>query len=75
MIDTATHRLTRKVSVGQNPKWLAMKTDDTFAYVINQASNDVSVIDLARLRVVSTIPVGKQPYHVAIRPQAVPFPG
>ena len=35
-----------------------------FAYITNQGSHDVSVIDLAQDRVVATVPVGKSPAGV-----------
>ena len=35
-----------------------------FAYITNQGSHDVSVIDLALLRVVATVPVGRAPAGV-----------
>src|SRR5687767_6779050 len=36
-----------------------------FAYITNQGSHDVSVIDLAQQRVVATVPVGRSPAGVA----------
>jgi YVTN family beta-propeller protein len=38
------------------------------AYVSNEASNDVSVVDLVRRAVVATIPVGNAPRKVAVQP-------
>ena len=35
-----------------------------FAYITNQGSHDVSVIDLANQRVVATVPVGRSPAGV-----------
>ena len=32
-----------------------------FAYITNQGSHDVSVIDLAQQKVVATVPVGRSP--------------
>ena len=39
-----------------------------FAYVVNQLSDNVSVIDIATDMVVATIPVGDEPSTVAITP-------
>jgi len=39
-----------------------------FAYIANNISNDVSVIDLATNTVVATIPVGFAPYGVSVSP-------
>ena len=37
---------------------------EPFAYITNQKSNDVSVIDLAAQRVAATLPVGRSPAGV-----------
>ncbi|HEX9179714.1 MAG TPA: YncE family protein, partial [Burkholderiales bacterium] len=37
-----------------------------FAYVTNQGSHDVTVVDLADYKVVATVPVGKAPAGVAV---------
>lgn len=37
-----------------------------FAYITNQGSNDVSVIDTRRLEVIATLRVGKAPYGAAL---------
>jgi YVTN family beta-propeller protein len=42
-----------------------------FAYVANSDSNTVSVIDTASNTVVATVPVGRQPFGVAITPDGV----
>ena len=39
-----------------------------FAYITNDGSNDVSVIDLATNAVTATIPVGSNPRGVAVSP-------
>src|SRR3546814_18143708 len=39
-----------------------------YAYITNQGSNDVSVIDLQSDKVIATIPVGKSPVGVAVAP-------
>jgi len=38
------------------------------AYIANQASNNVSVIDTAAQSVIATVPVGSEPFGVAINP-------
>lgn len=40
----------------------------SFAYVVNQSSNSVSVINTATNTVVATVPVGSNPFAVAIAP-------
>src|SRR5437763_15380055 len=37
---------------------------EPFAYITNQGSHDVSVVDLAQQRVVATVPVGHSPAGV-----------
>mgnify|MGYP002372793174 CR=1 FL=1 len=44
-----------------------------FAYITNQGSHDVSVIDLAGPRVVATIPVGQAPAGVVAGPRGEVF--
>ena len=39
-----------------------------FAYITNQTSNDVSVIDIATNTVVANVPVGASPFGVAVNP-------
>ena len=41
-----------------------------FAYITNQGSHDVSVIDLAAQRVVATVPVGRAPAGVVAASRA-----
>jgi len=51
------------VKVGKAPKGVKVSPDDQFAYVSNQGSADVSVIDLERLLVVDTIKVEEGPHN------------
>ena len=70
-IDTdgfAGNGLTR-IAVGSQPHGVAVTSDNRYVFVANDGSNDVSVIDLATLKVVSTVPgVGVAPHMVAITP-------
>jgi YVTN family beta-propeller protein len=43
--------------------------------VTNEATNDVSVVDLAGRRVLATIPVGNAPRKIAMQPGATPAAG
>jgi YVTN family beta-propeller protein len=47
---------------------LAQTTSGSFAYVVNNGSDDVSVILLSTNTVITTIPVGDAPYHVVFTP-------
>lgn len=54
--------------VGQRPWHMAFTPDEKFLLTANGLSNDVSVIRVADLRVVDTIPVGQQPWMVVVSP-------
>lgn len=54
--------------VGQRPWHMAFTPDEKFLLTANGLSNDVSVIRVADLRVVDTIPVGQQPWMVLVSP-------
>jgi YVTN family beta-propeller protein len=47
---------------------VAVTPDGAFAYVTNQATNNVSVINTATNAIVATIPVGNNPVGLAITP-------
>jgi YVTN family beta-propeller protein len=66
----ATRTLSATVTVGKAPHWVTPSSDGRFAYVANEASGDVSVVDLADRRVVATIPVGQAPRKIVIQPSA-----
>src|SRR5581483_4980453 len=44
-----------RVPVGQNPRGIAINAGDTRAYVMNEVSRDVSVIDLTSNKVIATV--------------------
>ncbi|MGH7119684.1 MAG: PQQ-dependent catabolism-associated beta-propeller protein [Acetobacteraceae bacterium] len=54
--------------VGQRPWHSDFTPDEKYLLTANGLSNDVSVIDVHRLRVVDTIPVGQQPWMVLVAP-------
>ena len=56
------------VPAGVNPAIVTFTPDGTRAYVANQGSNDVTVINTATNTVVTTIPVGTQATGVVITP-------
>jgi YVTN family beta-propeller protein len=56
------------VTVGLNPKGLAITPDGLHAYVVNKGSNNVSVIATATNTVVATVTVGLKPTGVAVAP-------
>ncbi len=56
------------IPVGNQPYGIAVSPDGTRAYVGNNVSNTVSVIDTATNRVLTNIPVGNGPRGVAFSP-------
>ena len=57
-----------EIPVGDEPRTVAIMPDKQRAYVTNQASATVSVIDLAANQKTQDIPVGVEPYGVALTP-------
>jgi YVTN family beta-propeller protein len=53
------------VPVGGSPNWVVCDPESRFAYVSNPKDNSVSVIDIAGVREIARIPVGKGPKRVA----------
>jgi len=49
------------VEVGSHPDWLTFSPDSRFVYVANGGSDDVSIIDIARLSEVERLAVGSSP--------------
>jgi len=56
------------VPVGQSPVAVAVNPTSRRAYVVNQGSNNLTVVDTAQLAVVTTIPVGNAPSGIAVNP-------
>ena len=62
VIDTAANAVTGSpITVGANPRGIAVSPDGSRVYVANFGSNSVSVIDTASDSVVTTIAVGLEP--------------
>ena len=62
----------RTVAVGKAPHWSMASSDGRTAYVTNEGSNDVSVVDLTSRTVIATIAVGNAPRKIAVQPGATP---
>jgi YVTN family beta-propeller protein len=54
--------------VGQRPWGIAITPDNKKLYTANGLSNDVSVIDTATNKVITTIKAGDGPWGVVIKP-------
>ncbi|HET9913114.1 MAG TPA: beta-propeller fold lactonase family protein, partial [Anaerolineales bacterium] len=57
-----------EVKVGDEPRTVAITPDKRFAYVTNQGSATVSVIDLTTNQKTQDIAVGVEPYGIALTP-------
>src|SRR5205807_4532827 len=71
-IDGVTHAVLKYLLVGQRVWHGAFTPDEKYLVVANGVSNDVSVIDVARLEVVKSIQVGELPWGVAFGPNGAP---
>jgi YVTN family beta-propeller protein len=66
LFDPATNKPARSVAVGKQPNWAATSSDGKTAYVTNEGSNDVTVVDLTTGRT-ATIAVGNAPRRVVVQ--------
>ena len=58
------------IKVGTLPHWIALTPDGLNAYVTNENSNDVSVVNLTTKATVATLPIGNAPRKIVIQPVA-----
>src|SRR5207248_1497099 len=72
LFDPNTYAPAATVKVGDMPHWIGASSDNHFAYVSNEKSNNVSVVDLTTDTVATTIPVGTAPRKLVIQAGAVP---
>jgi len=66
VINGVTHAVEKYLLVGQRVWHMAFTPDEKYLLTTNGVSNDVSVIDVASLKVVKSIQVGELPWGVAI---------
>lgn len=59
-----------EIPVGEEPRSVVITPNKAFAYVTNQVSGTVSVIDLNSQAKTVDIPVGAEPYGIALTPDA-----
>ncbi len=62
--------LLKTIAVGVNPGQVVVSPSAHLAYVVNQGSNTVSVIDTQLLKVKTTLTVGTAPIGIAANPPA-----
>jgi YVTN family beta-propeller protein len=56
------------------PHWIAASSDNHYAYVTNEHSNNVSMLDLTSNSVTDTIPVGSAPRKIVMQSGSVKAP-
>jgi PQQ-dependent catabolism-associated beta-propeller protein len=66
VVDGTTHQVQKYLLVGQRVWHMAFTPDEKYLLTTNGVSNDVSVIEVAALKVVDTIQVGELPWGVAV---------
>jgi len=66
LFDPQSYRTIGNVKFGSMLHWIA--SDNQFAYVTDEYSNDVSLIDLRGGKVLARIPVGQAPRKIVIQP-------
>jgi len=74
LFDPETYTRTGVIQVGQMPNWIATSADGHTAYVTNEGSNDVTVVDLTTETVTATFPVGGGPRRIALQPATGSMP-
>jgi YVTN family beta-propeller protein len=68
VINTDTNRVMESFAVGKRPLGIALNTARTLAFVADGTSKTISVVDLARKRVVSVIKLRIRPLLIAVQP-------
>ena len=66
VVDGTTHQVQKYLLIGQLVWHMAFTPDEKYLLTTNGVSNDVSVIDVASLKVIDTIQVGELPWGITI---------
>jgi YVTN family beta-propeller protein len=66
-LDSAEQFVVKRLGVGRNPTAVVVSPDSRFAYVANRTDDTISVIDLQKLNVASTIDLGGTKKITALR--------
>jgi YVTN family beta-propeller protein len=66
LFDPATDKPVRSIAVGKQPHWATASSDGKTAYVTNEGSNDVTVVDVATGQT-STVAVGTAPRKIVVQ--------
>jgi YVTN family beta-propeller protein len=74
LFDPLTNAPLRTIAVGKQPHWVAASADGKRAYVTNEGSNDLSIVDLTSGQVTTTA-VGNAPRKVVVQQSAAKAAG
>ena len=66
VVDVKTRTVEDYILVGRRAWGLALTRDEKLLYVANGLSDDISIIDVDRLKVLKSVPVGQVPYGILI---------
>jgi YVTN family beta-propeller protein len=69
VVNGETHSVEKYLLVGQRVWQLAFTPDQKYLISTNGVSNDISIIDVASLKVIKSVQVGRFPWGVAISPE------
>lgn len=64
-------RVVAEIEVGQRPHGVILSRDGRTAYVTNEGSDNVSIVDLESRRVVKSLPTGDAPAGLALSPDGI----
>jgi PQQ-dependent catabolism-associated beta-propeller protein len=66
IIDATSHAVLQYVLVGQRAWSIDLSSDDNTAVVANGLSDDVTIVDMASMQPVKSLPIGRTPHSVLI---------
>lgn len=66
IVDAKTREVSAYVLVGSRPWDVVLSRDEATAFVANGLSDDITVVDMASMRPVISIPVGRTPHSIRV---------
>lgn len=66
IIDARSHEVLSYVLVGKRAWSVDLSRDEKLAYVANGLSDDITVVDMATMKPVKSVPIGRVPHSVVI---------
>lgn len=60
------YRLLGTIEVGEDPNWIKFRSDSKIAFVSNRSSNTLSVLDLAQMKEIKQLKVGRMPARFSV---------